>query len=79
MINEKFIEKIKNHKEDLFYNSSGNPDAYKLCIKHISAAPAFRKGFKIGNDFVPNEGIYLVDFDKEEINLIPGNHAKVSN
>lgn len=70
MISDKFKKEILEHKKMLFYNSSGNTEAYKLCIKHISAAPYFKKGFKVDNDFIPYEGVYLVNFEKEEINYI---------
>jgi len=64
---EAFREKIKNYDELLFYNSDGSTEAYKLCIRHISAAMSagvakLEKGYMI-----PHEILYLVDLEKETI------------
>ena len=64
---EAFKEKIKNFKEPLFYNTEGSTEAYKLCIRHISAAMGagvakLEKGYMI-----PHDVLYLVDLEKESI------------
>lgn len=60
-----------NENYDLFYNSDGNPLAFKLCVKHLSFAKSlnyieldFENRFKVLREF------YLVDFEKEEIKKI---------
>jgi len=35
---EEFKEKIKAYEHPLFYNSTGSPEAYKLCVRHLFAA-----------------------------------------
>jgi len=67
MISEKFEKEIKNFKEDLFYNSSGNKNAYKLFVRHISYAPAMGIGIKIGDFFIPTKDVNIVDFENEKI------------
>jgi len=70
---QNFVNSIKDRitKGDiLFYNTSGNPEAFKLCVRHLSYAEhiglgSLRKGF-----FTPNSNVSLVDFDKEEINIV---------
>ena len=64
---EIFIEKIKNYDEPLFYNTDGSTEAYKLCIRHLSAAMSagvakLEKGYMI-----PHDVLYLVDLEKESI------------
>lgn len=59
--------KLRDTDTDLFYNSSGSPEAYKLNIKHLSAAPSFGYAILQSKKIVPIKIILLVDFEKEEI------------
>ena len=70
MISEKFKEEVKsriNSGDILFYNSAGNPEAYKLFVRHLSSSPFLSQSFKIGNKIHPNDFLYLVDFENELI------------
>ena len=66
-MNEEFKEKIKNHTQALFYNSEGNTDAYKLCIRHISAAMSAGVARLENGYMIPHDVLYLVDLDREII------------
>ena len=72
MISEKFKKEIKNFNKDLFYNSEGNVNAYKLCVRHLSYAPCMGLGIILNKSFIPTEDIYLVDFKKEMIYELEG-------
>jgi len=62
-----FIEKIKNFKEPLFYNTEGSTEAYKLCIRHLSSAMSAGVA-KLENGYmVPNNILYIVDLENETI------------
>jgi len=60
------IRRIKQN-ENLFYNSSGNVEAFKLYVRHLSYAPNINEGKRIGNIIIPNNTLILVDFDEEII------------
>ena len=67
---EKII-KLRDEDKDMFYTTSGNIEAYKLCVKHISAAPMFGYGLIGGiNDFIIHKPILIVDFEEETITEI---------
>lgn len=51
----------------LFYNSEGNPEAFKLMVRHISFGTVLKVGKIKGGYFVPSEEIYLVDFENNKI------------
>lgn len=51
----------------LFYSSSGNPQAYRLNVKHISFAPILGYGKIFNNCFKVEKEILIVDFEKEQI------------
>jgi len=61
------IKKYIDNDTHLFYNGSGNPEAFKLCVKHISAAPSFSLAVKTNGQIYPFGTIFLVDFDNESI------------
>lgn len=65
MIDE--IKKLIGEGEHLYYNSNGNPEAYKLGVKHLSAAPMFREAMLLNGEIIPFKSIILVDFNKKEI------------
>jgi len=69
MTNEfkEIIIKMRESGLDLFYNSEGNTEAYKLNVKHISAAKMFGYGTIMLNNFESNKLITLVDFENETI------------
>jgi len=64
---EAFKEKIKNHTQTLFYNSEGSTDAYKLCIRHISAAMSAGVARLENGYMIPHDVLYLVDLENEII------------
>jgi len=51
----------------LFYNSTGSTTAYKLCIRHISAAPAFGYGKEKFGILKPSKDIYIIDIDTGQV------------
>ena len=64
---EKFKEIIQNYDKQLFYNTDGSTEAYKLCIRHISSAMSAGVA-KLENGYmVPYDVLYLVDLEKEKI------------
>ena len=69
MTNE-FKEKIKNHPQQLYYNSTGSGIAYKLAIPHLSFALQQKVAFMGGVFLYPKEPLYLVDLEREVIEII---------
>jgi len=67
MISQEFKDRIKNFNKPLFYNSTGNKEAYKLFVRHLSFVPNMGLARKEGNFIVPKKTLYLVDFESEEI------------
>jgi len=67
---QEFKEKIKNHSEQLYYNSKGNGVAYKLAIPHLSFAIQKKVAFMGGDFLYPKEPLYLVDLEREIIEKI---------
>jgi len=65
-----FQEQIQNFPHPLFYNSSGSPTAYKLGIRHLSAAPSAGVARRVGNSIYPNDVIYLVDLETQKIERV---------
>ncbi len=69
-MNKEFKEKIKqliDNNIHLFYNGTGNPEAFKLCVKHISAAPSFSLAVETNGFIHPFDTLYIVDFENETI------------
>ena len=69
-MNKKFKDEIKkliNKDEILFYNGSGNVDAFKLCVRHVSSAASAQKAIMIGKDIHPFDTLIIVDFENEKI------------
>lgn len=67
---EKLIQKINEYKNqgiDLFYNSKGNQNAYRLFVRHIGIAETFGYGKINQGILTPNKELHIVDFDKKEI------------
>lgn len=64
-----FLEEVKEltSKKDVFYASSGNPNAYKLFVRHISHAEKLGYGSCSGRNFIPSCEITVVDFEKKKI------------
>ena len=77
-LNTDFKNLIKdlNKGNDLFYNSEGNSEAFKLFVRHISFAENLNYGIMKNGYFYPNKEILLVDFDKQIISKI-NNKLKV--
>jgi len=67
----KILEYINIENKELFYNSNGNKNAFKLFVRHISYAEKLGYG-KIKFDYLLlSKDILIVDFDSETIELIP--------
>ncbi|KIM11101.1 MAG: hypothetical protein KU38_06650 [Sulfurovum sp. FS08-3] len=66
-----FEEQIKNFPHPLFYNTTGSPIAYKLGIRHLSAAPlsGLATLSNVGHIY-PKAPIYLVDLEAQTIEEI---------
>ena len=67
---EKFKQKIKNYPYPLFYNSTGSPIAYKLCIRHLSACVDDGLGYKYADTIYPYTTLHIVNLDEEKIDVI---------
>ena len=67
---ETFKKEIKNSNKQLFYNTSGNPKAYKLNIRHLSASSFCGLAQLIDGYIFPKSDIYIVDLEKETIELV---------
>jgi len=69
-----FIKEIKDYRDNkniqLYYNSIGNPLAFKNGVRHLSSAPSYGIALKIGDFIEPLETIYIVDFEKKSITPI---------
>ena len=68
--NKKLLEQIKNYPHPLYYNTSGNPTAYKLGIKHILASVNDGLAIKAGEYLYPKDELHIVDFENEEILVV---------
>ena len=64
---EKFKEEIKTYPHPLFYNSTGSTEAYKLCIRHLSAAMSAGLATLQSGYMYPKEVLHLVDLENEKI------------
>jgi len=67
MISKQFETEIKKYEEDLFYNTSGSIEAYRLFVRHLSYADVMNIGTKYKDVFTPYDKINIVDFENEEI------------
>jgi len=67
---EKFKEQIKNFQYPLFYNTSGDPRAFKLNVRHLSASSFCGLAQLIDGYIFPKSDIYLLDLESETIELI---------
>jgi len=65
-----FFEQIKSYPHPLYYNSSGNPTAYKLGVKHILASVNDGLAIKAGEYLYPKDELHIVNFDNEKIEVI---------
>ena len=64
---EKFKEEIKAYPHPLFYNSTGSTVAYKLYIRHLSAAMSAGVAVLKGGYMHPKEVLHVVDLENEKI------------
>jgi hypothetical protein len=71
-INKFFLDKIKDltTNNDIFYNSTWNGEAYKLCIKHLSAAQSFNYWNIIQWHLLVKKEFYLANFESKIIKKI---------
>jgi len=65
-----FKQKIKTFQYPLFYNTSGDPRAFKLNVRHLSASSFCGLAQLIDGYIFPKSNIYLLDLEKESIELI---------
>lgn len=74
---EELICSINKFREDginLFYNSKGHDLAYKLFVRHIGYAPVLGYGRILNGILKLEKDIYIVDFEKEEIDFFLKNN-----
>ena len=65
-----FRAKIAAYTEPLFYNSTGNTEMYKLCVRHLSAAMSAGVA-KLSNGYIiPNDVLHIVNEEEETIELV---------
>jgi len=64
---EQFKDEIKAYAHPLFYNSTGSTEAYKLCVRHLSAAMSAGLARLEGGYMHPKEVLHLVDLENEKI------------
>jgi len=64
---EQFKDEIKAYAHPLFYNSTGSTEAYKLCIRHLSAAMSAGSATLESGYMYPKEALHLVDLENEQI------------
>jgi len=69
-MNKDFKKQILEHKEQLYYNSSGNVEAFKFGVRHLSAAIRDGKAFIAGGFVYPKQKLYIVDFENEAIEVV---------
>ena len=67
---EQFKDEIKAYPHPLFYNSTGSTEAYKLYIRHLSAAMSAGVATLQSGYMHPKEVLHLVDLENEKILLI---------
>lgn len=64
----KKIEEAINSGYFVFYNSTGNTNAFRLMVRHISFAKNLGCALKLyNNEVVIKKECFLVDFEKEEV------------
>jgi hypothetical protein len=61
---------IKNYEEPLFYNSTGSTDAYKLYVRHLSAAMSAGLAKLSSGYMIPNDVLHIVNLESEKIDII---------
>jgi len=64
---EQFKDEIKAYAHPLFYNSTGSTEAYKLCVRHLSAAMSAGLATLQNGYMHPKEVLHLVDLENEKI------------
>ncbi len=69
-MNKDFKKQIKEHKEQLYYNSSGSVEAFRLGVRHLSAAIRDGRAFMAGGFVYPKQRLCIVDFEKEVIGFL---------
>lgn len=67
---EAFKEKIKNYPHPLFYNTDGSSVAYKLAIRHLSAASFVGLATKASGYLYPESELHIVDLENETIEVV---------
>ena len=71
---EKFKQQLKDYPHPLFYNTTGCPIAYKLCIRHLSACVSEGLAYTYGETIYPYTQLHIVNLDEEKIDVI---HDKI--
>jgi len=69
-VTDEFKEIIKSYPHPLFYNSTGSPIAYKLCIRHLSASVFAGLASSASGYIYPHDTLHIVDMDAEKIELV---------
>jgi hypothetical protein len=67
---ETFKQQIKTFQYPLFYNTSGDPRAFKLNVRHLSASSFCGLAQLIDGYIFPKSNIYILNLELETISLI---------
>lgn len=67
---EAFKKSIKAYSHPLFYNTTGSPIAYKLCIRHLSASVSAGLATTASGYIYPDDELHLVNLDEEKIEVV---------
>jgi hypothetical protein len=67
---EAFKQEIESYSEPLFYNTTGSPVAYKLCIRHLSASVSAGLASMASGFVYPHDTLHIVDLENEKIELV---------
>lgn len=67
---EEFKSRVRAYDEPLFYNSKGSPQAYKLCIRHLSAALNAGLAELSRGYMIPKDVLYIVNLEEESIEAV---------
>ena len=65
-----FKETLQSYSSPLFYNTTGSPLAYKLCIRHLSASVSAGLASMASGYIYPHDEVHIVNLENETIEII---------
>jgi hypothetical protein len=69
-MSDDFKRLIQAYNEPLFYNSKGSTQAYKLCIRHLSASMNAGLSELSNGYMIPKDVLHVVNLEKEVIERV---------